>query len=270
MSASLQTPASSPVSVSTSVSTPVADPPSALTSVSGPASALVSTATPTPPNGTTEKNFSVDKYFELQEIKRAGAAKIASPKIAFDGSSVLSTDGGIPVDYEECELEDEGTSSSQSCDAKPAAGTRRAREDDSEASSSKRPRSVSDAVPSALEAPSIASDPPAITLVPPVVSSEQRDAPRTDDSVRDPWMPSESVISARLQLLHARVEAIENVQAAQIDEPKQQLNVTEAAQTTSNIRIEMSEQVRLLQEKVKKLDEKLKSHRLSSSASHHG
>ncbi|OWY98670.1 hypothetical protein PHMEG_00030510 [Phytophthora megakarya] len=42
--------------------------------------------------------------------------------------------------------------SSQSYDSKPAAGTRRPREDDSDASSSKRPRSVSNAVPSTLEA----------------------------------------------------------------------------------------------------------------------
>ncbi|OWZ04282.1 hypothetical protein PHMEG_00023840 [Phytophthora megakarya] len=159
-----------------------------------PASAPVSAATPTPLSGTTEKNFSVDKYFKIQEKKRAGAAKTASPKTVFDGSSVLSTDGGIPVDYEEGELE--GTSSSQPSDSKSAAGTRRAREDESDASSWKRQRSVRDAVPSTLEEPAIVSDAPAITPDPSVVSSEQRDAPRTDDSVRDPWMPSESVISA--------------------------------------------------------------------------
>ncbi|OWZ04895.1 hypothetical protein PHMEG_00023123 [Phytophthora megakarya] len=66
-------------------------------------------------------------------------------------------------------------------------------------------------------------------------------------------------VERSLQSLHARVEALESVQAAQIAELKQQLNVqkayvAEAAQTTSNIRVEMSEQVRLLREKVKKLD----------------
>ncbi|OWZ10680.1 hypothetical protein PHMEG_00016433 [Phytophthora megakarya] len=113
MSASLRTPACSPVSASTSVSTPAANPASAPTSASVPASAPVSAATPTPLSGTTEKFFSVDKYFELQEKKlelaakmRAGAAKPDSPKTVFDGSSVFSTDGGIPVDYEEGELED--------------------------------------------------------------------------------------------------------------------------------------------------------------------
>ncbi|OWZ15105.1 hypothetical protein PHMEG_00011311 [Phytophthora megakarya] len=179
MSAYLRTPASSPVSASTSVSTPAADPASAPTSASVPASAPVSAATPTP----LSENFSVDKYFELQEKKLeleakqcAGAAKTASSKTVFDGSSVLSTDGSIPVDYEEGELEDEGTSSSQSCDSKHAVGTR---EEDSDASSSKRPQGVSDAVPSTLEALPITSDPP-------VVPSEQRDAPRTDDPVREP------------------------------------------------------------------------------------
>ncbi|OWZ23937.1 LOW QUALITY PROTEIN: hypothetical protein PHMEG_0001121 [Phytophthora megakarya] len=56
-----------------------------------------------------------------------------------------------------------------------------------------------DAVPSTPEALVITSDSPAITPDPPVVPSEQRDAPRTDDSVREPWMPSESVITARYE-----------------------------------------------------------------------
>ncbi|OWY96687.1 hypothetical protein PHMEG_00032986 [Phytophthora megakarya] len=185
MSASLRTPVSSPVSTSTSVSTPVINPASAPTSASVLASAHVSAVTPTPLSGTTEKNFSVDKYFELQETKleleakqRVGAAKPDSPRTVFDGSSIFSSDGGIPVDYEDGELEDEGT-----LVFPPAAGTRRPREDDSDASSSKRPRSASDPVPSRLEALAI--------------TSEQRDATRTDDSVREPWMPSESVIKDR-------------------------------------------------------------------------
>ncbi|OWZ22226.1 LOW QUALITY PROTEIN: hypothetical protein PHMEG_0003091, partial [Phytophthora megakarya] len=136
------------------------------------------------------KKFSVDEYYELQDKKlelkakqRAEAAKKDSPKTIFDGSSIFSTDGGIPVDYEDGELEDEVTSSSQSHESKPATGNRRPREDDSDASSSKRPRSESDAVPSGLEALAI--------------TSEQRDATRTDDTVREPWMPSERVIKDR-------------------------------------------------------------------------
>ncbi|OWZ15829.1 hypothetical protein PHMEG_00010458 [Phytophthora megakarya] len=169
--------------------TPVSSPVSAATSASP-----VSTAALTPLSGTTAKNFTVAKYVELQEKKLelegkkcAEAAKTASPKTVFDGSSVLSTDGGIS---EEGQLEDEGTSSSPSRDSEPVAGTRRPREADSDASASKRPQSFSDAVSATLEALAITSDPA-------VVPSEQRDALRTDDSVREPWMPSESVITAR-------------------------------------------------------------------------
>ncbi|OWY96182.1 hypothetical protein PHMEG_00033616, partial [Phytophthora megakarya] len=185
MSTSLQTPVSSPVPASTSVSTPVVDSASASTSASVPASVHVSAVTPTPLSGTTEKNFSVDKYFKLQEKKleleakqRTGAAKPDRPRTVFDGSSIFSADGGIPVDYENGELEDEGTSSSLAHEFKPAAGIRRPREGNSDASSSKRPR-----MPSRLEALAI--------------TSEQRDATGTDDSVRGPWMPSESVINDR-------------------------------------------------------------------------
>ncbi|OWZ03174.1 hypothetical protein PHMEG_00025140 [Phytophthora megakarya] len=78
----------------------------------------------------------------------------------------------------------------------------------------------------------------------------------------------QSQVDHGLQSLHARVEALESVQAAPI--AVQKAYVAEAAPTTSNIRVEMSEQVRLLQEKVKKLDEKLKSRRALPSASHHG
>ncbi|OWZ06301.1 hypothetical protein PHMEG_00021460 [Phytophthora megakarya] len=94
-------PAPVPTSASTSVSTPVVD------SASVPASAqCVSAVTPAPLSGTTE-NFSVNKYFELHEKKleleakqRAGAAKPDRPRTVFDGSSVLPTDGGIPLDYD--------------------------------------------------------------------------------------------------------------------------------------------------------------------------
>ncbi|OWY90741.1 hypothetical protein PHMEG_00040990, partial [Phytophthora megakarya] len=57
-----------------------------------------------------------------------------------------------------------------------------------------------------------------------------------------------------LQALHARVEALATVQASESAEFRQQLNlqktyVVEAAQTTSDIRVELLEQVRLLREK---------------------
>ncbi|OWZ11917.1 hypothetical protein PHMEG_00014990 [Phytophthora megakarya] len=133
----------------------------------------VSAETPTPQGETTGKNFSDVKYYEHQDKKlelkakqRAGAAKLDNPKLFYDGSSIYSADGGIPVDYEDGELEDEGSSSSRSLESKPATGNRRPREEDSDASSSKRLRSASDAT-------------------------------RTDDTVREPWMPSEKVIKDR-------------------------------------------------------------------------
>ncbi|OWZ04060.1 hypothetical protein PHMEG_00024110 [Phytophthora megakarya] len=155
MSASPRTPVSSPVSASTSVSRLVIDSASAPTSASVPASAHVSGVTPTHLSESTEKNFSVDKYFELQEKKleleakqHAGAAKPDSPRIVFDAYGWDSP----------------------------------SREDDSDASSSKRPRSASDAVPSRLEALAITSE---------------RDATRTDNTVREPWMPSKKAIDDR-------------------------------------------------------------------------
>ncbi|OWY90122.1 hypothetical protein PHMEG_00041892, partial [Phytophthora megakarya] len=166
------------------MSTPVID------SASVPAFAHVSAVSPTPSGGTTGKKFSVDEYYErqnkklkLKEKQRAEAVEKDSPKAIFDGSSIFMSDGGIPVDYEDGELEDEGTSSSQSHESKRATGTRRPREDASDASSSKRPRSDSDAVPSGLEAPAI--------------TSKKGDAARTDDIVREPWMPFEKVIKDR-------------------------------------------------------------------------
>ncbi|OWZ00689.1 hypothetical protein PHMEG_00028066 [Phytophthora megakarya] len=85
-------------------------------------------------------------------------------------------------------------------------------------------------------------------------------------------MLSQPQVDHGLQALHACVEALERVQALQIAELKQQLNlqkayVADAAQTTSNIRVEESEQVRLLREKTNRLEEKLKSRLVSSS--HH-
>ncbi|OWZ02256.1 hypothetical protein PHMEG_00026213 [Phytophthora megakarya] len=155
------------MSALTSVSTPAVD------TASVPASTPVSAFPPIPKGGTTGKKFSVAEYYERQNKKlelkakqRAEAAKQDSPKTIFDGSSVLSADGGIPVDYEDGELEDEATSSSQSHEFKPATGSRRPREEDSDASSSKRPRCASDVT-------------------------------RTDDTVREPWMPSEKVIKDR-------------------------------------------------------------------------
>ncbi|OWZ11366.1 LOW QUALITY PROTEIN: hypothetical protein PHMEG_00015615 [Phytophthora megakarya] len=64
----------------------------------------------------------------------------------------------------------------------------------------------------------------------------------------------------------ARVKALEDVQAVQFDALKQELHLRnacmcEAAQTVSNICVQVFEKVRLLQEKVKRLEEKLSRRR---------
>ncbi|OWZ01818.1 hypothetical protein PHMEG_00026729, partial [Phytophthora megakarya] len=78
-----------------------------------------------------------------------------------------------------------------------------------------------------------------------------------------------------IQALHARVEAFSTVQAAESAEWRQLLLlqkacVADVAQTASNFRIEVLQQVRLLQERVRRLEEKLRTLRASSSTSHHG
>ncbi|OWY94061.1 hypothetical protein PHMEG_00036321 [Phytophthora megakarya] len=77
-----------------------------------------------------------------------------------------------------------------------------------------------------------------------------------------------------LQALHARVEALSTVQATERAEWRQLLLlqkacVADVARTASSIRIDVLEQVRLLQERVKRLEEKVRTLRASSSASHH-
>ncbi|OWZ06555.1 hypothetical protein PHMEG_00021172, partial [Phytophthora megakarya] len=141
--------------------------------------------------------FSVDKYFELQEKKleleakkRAGAAKTAMSSMVHRSSrpTVISpwTTRMESLKTRVPHLPSHVSPSLRLGLAAPVKVIR-----------TLHLRSVSDAVPSTLEALAIASDPPTITPDPPVVPSEQHDAPRTDDSVRDPWIPSESVISTR-------------------------------------------------------------------------
>ncbi|OWZ05078.1 LOW QUALITY PROTEIN: hypothetical protein PHMEG_00022898, partial [Phytophthora megakarya] len=161
MSASLRTPVSLPVSASTSVSTLVVDPASAPTSASVPASAHVSANT-----------------LELKAKQRAGSAKPDSPRTVFDGSSVFSTDGGIPVDYEDGELEDKAP-------RLPCCMTPSLRLGLAVLVKTIRTlprRSVREVLVIQLETLAITS---------------KRDATRTDDSVREPWMPSERFIEDR-------------------------------------------------------------------------
>ncbi|OWZ07496.1 LOW QUALITY PROTEIN: hypothetical protein PHMEG_00020103 [Phytophthora megakarya] len=146
----------------------------------------LSAVTPTPLSETTEKNFSVDKYFELQEKKleleakqRAGAAKPDSPRTVFDGSSVLSTDGGISVDYEDGELK-----------------TRAARLPCRLSPSPRLGLAVLVKMIRTLPRRSF-REVQVMQLEAFAVTSEQRDTTRTDDTVREPWMPSKKVIDDR-------------------------------------------------------------------------
>ncbi|OWZ15462.1 hypothetical protein PHMEG_00010894 [Phytophthora megakarya] len=94
------------------------------------------------------------------------------------------------------------------------------------------------------------------------------------DRTADRVMFLSAVLDAHHMVNPRLTTALESVRASQIAELRQQLNVqkayvAEAAQTTSNIRVEVSDQVRLLREKVKRLEEKLRTGRASSSTRLH-
>ncbi|GMF54489.1 unnamed protein product [Phytophthora fragariaefolia] len=96
-------------------------------------------------------------------------------------------DVGSDADMEDGEEEDEGTSSSTRVD--PSVGSRRPREDDSDASSSKRSRSGSDrplADAGPLSSPRSGGD----------STSSDTDVSRTGPA-RDPWMPAPCEIHTR-------------------------------------------------------------------------
>ncbi|KAG3248020.1 hypothetical protein PI124_g7325 [Phytophthora idaei] len=98
---------------------------------------------------TTESTLSVDEYHALQHKKRV-EDKAAAPETILEGSSVFHTDGSMPTDYgsdiSDVPMED-GEVPSSAADSESAAvahelvtGSRRPREDDPSASSSKRSR----------------------------------------------------------------------------------------------------------------------------------
>ncbi|ETM97688.1 hypothetical protein PPTG_20036, partial [Phytophthora nicotianae INRA-310] len=108
-----------------------------------------------------------------------------------DGSSVLNTDGSIPIDFgsdiEDVPMEEDEEASSSAAESKaaettpdPLTGSRRWRDDDPGASSSKRPRTGEETQQS----------PVSVTL-----SSHSRTA--SDVAVRPAWMPSASEIADR-------------------------------------------------------------------------
>ncbi|KAG4039339.1 hypothetical protein PC123_g25111 [Phytophthora cactorum] len=134
---------------------------------------------------TTESTLSVDEYHALQYKKRV-EDKAAAPETILEGSSVLSTDGSMPTDYgsdiSDVPMED-GEVPSSAADSESAAvahepvtGSRRPREDDPSASSSKRSRNDEEE-----KAPT------------PVTPSSPRSVP----TERAPWMPSASEIASR-------------------------------------------------------------------------
>ncbi|KAG3062354.1 hypothetical protein PI124_g16711 [Phytophthora idaei] len=115
-------------------------------------SALADTATSVPASaGTTtaESGLSVGEYHALQYLKR-GEDKAAAPATILEGSSVLNTDDSMPTDYVsdiiDVPMEDgeipSSVAGSQSAAVvhDPVTGSRRHREDDPSASSSKLSR----------------------------------------------------------------------------------------------------------------------------------
>ncbi|KAG2957327.1 hypothetical protein PC118_g24072 [Phytophthora cactorum] len=134
---------------------------------------------------TTESTLSVNEYHALPYKKRV-EDKAAAPETILEGSSVFHTDGSMPTDYgsdiSDVPMED-GEVPSSAADSESAAvahdpvtGSRRPREDDPSASSSKRSR----------------NDEEEKALTPVTPSS-----PRSVPTERAPWMPSASEIASR-------------------------------------------------------------------------
>ncbi|KAG3208725.1 hypothetical protein PC129_g20256 [Phytophthora cactorum] len=161
---------------------------SSLTKTPAQESASADSATSVPAQAstsTTESTLSVDEYHALQYKKRV-EDKAAAPETILEGSSVFHTDGSMPTDYgsdiSDVPMED-GEIPSSSADSESAAvahvpvtGSRRPREDDPSASSSKRSRNDEEE-----KAPT------------PVTPSSPRSVP----TERAPWMPSASEIASR-------------------------------------------------------------------------
>ncbi|KAG2784434.1 hypothetical protein Pcac1_g5979 [Phytophthora cactorum] len=173
MSSLTKTPAQESASADSATSVPA----SAGTTISVPAQASTST---------TESTLSVDEYLALQYKKRV-EDKAAAPETILEGSSVFHTDGSMPTDYgsdiSDVPMED-GEVPSSAADSESAAvahepvtGSRRPREDDPRASSSKRSRNDEEE-----------KAPTPVTL----------SSPRSVPTERAPWMPSAAEIASRL------------------------------------------------------------------------
>ncbi|KAG3125288.1 hypothetical protein PI126_g22835 [Phytophthora idaei] len=161
---------------------------SSLTKTPAQESVSVDSATSVPAQAstcTTESKLSVDEYHALQYKKRV-EDKAAAPETILEGSSVWNTDGSMPTDYgsdisdvpmEDGEVPSSAVDSESAAVAhEPVTGSRRPREDDPSASSSKRSRNDEEE-----KAPT------------PVTPSSPRFVP----TERAPWMPSASEIASR-------------------------------------------------------------------------
>ncbi|KAG3043904.1 hypothetical protein PC121_g22256 [Phytophthora cactorum] len=166
--------------------TPAQESASADFATSVPASAGTTTSVPAQAStSTTESTLSVDEYHALQYKKRV-EDKAAAPETILEGSSVLKTDGSMLTDYgsdiSDVPMED-GEVPSSAADSESAAvahepviASRRPREDDPSALSSKRSRNDEEE-----KAPT------------PVTPSSPRSVP----TERAPWIPSASEIASR-------------------------------------------------------------------------
>ncbi|POM66768.1 Hypothetical protein PHPALM_17310 [Phytophthora palmivora] len=174
--------ASSPVppreSTPASMLTPLSAPASVAAIISAQTSEVASTPVLTPTSTlsseTTVSNLSVSAYLAQQLQKRAKPAKAVIHTTVLEGSAILATDDIMPVDYESnpedgAVVEDEILTSSEKKNSEPSVGSHRPREDNSDASPRKRPRSEIEVPPSTSEAP--------VT-------------PRSEPPVSDNWMPS--------------------------------------------------------------------------------
>ncbi|KAG3054797.1 hypothetical protein PI124_g23680 [Phytophthora idaei] len=166
--------------------TPAQESASVDSATSVPASAGNTTSVPAQAStSTTESTLSVDEYHALQYKKRV-EDKAAAPETILEGSSVFHTDRSMRTDYgsdiSDVPMED-GEVPSSAADYEsavvahePVTGSRRPREDDPSASSSKPSRNDDEE-----KAPT------------PVTPS----SPRSDPIERAPWMLGASEIASR-------------------------------------------------------------------------
>ncbi|KAG4050147.1 hypothetical protein PC123_g14586 [Phytophthora cactorum] len=152
---------------------------SSLTKTPAQESASTDSATSVPTSAGTATSHAL-------QYKKRVEDKAAAPETILEGSSVFHTDGSMPTDYgsdiSDVPMEDGEVPSSASDSElaavahEPVTGSRRPREDDPSASSSKRSRNDEEEKAPTLVTPS---------------------SPRSVPTERAPWMPSASEIASR-------------------------------------------------------------------------